>query len=184
MKSRTKQIVLRFNRPTPIWISPTKKLMVTRVGLIPFEGLPAFGYRRISIGERVPNVRRIYPERKLTLNLFRARGEANRPTDMRRALRKIGLKPTVARENPTTHDAWILGLEFVSRHGTKIGAALTALLLFWLKQKNGRRIEIQRRGLKVKVATVLELEKTLKVLKKYDDLEIVLRKAESGPRLA
>lgn len=184
MKSRTKRVVLRFKRPTPIWITPTKKLMVTTLGLIPFDGLPAFGYRRISIGGRSADVRQICPERKLTLNLFRASEEANGPKDVRRALRKIGLKPTVARQNPTTHDVWILGLEFISRHGTEIGAALATLLVSWLKQKSGRHIEIQRHGLKLKVATVRDLEQTLKVLKKYDDLEILLRKAKSAPRRA
>lgn len=179
-----KRVVLKFKQPTPMWITPTKKVMVTTIGLIPFDGLPASGYRRISIGDMVADARQIDPERKLTLNLFRAPGEANGPNDVRRALRKIGLKPTVARENPTTHAVWILGLEFVSRHGTKIGLALTSLFLFWLKQKSGRRIEIHRPGLKLKVATVRELEQTLKVLEKYDDMDIVLRKAKSAPRLA
>ena len=59
-----------------------------------------------------------------------------------------------------------------------------ASLVIWLKRQSGRRIEIQRPGLKLKVATIQELEQTLKVLKKYDDLDIVLKKAESAPRRA
>lgn len=123
--------------------------------------------------------RRIYLERILTLNLYRASGEENGPDDVTRDLRSIGLTPRVLRHNPITDDAWTLALEFVSRHGAKMGAALMGVFVMWLKQKRGRRIEIERHGLKVKVATVRELERTLEALQNYDDVKITVKKARS-----
>jgi hypothetical protein len=64
-------------------------------------------------------------------------------------------------KNPVTYD-WVLVSDFWRDHAKAM--ALGLLLSLWIKQRKGRRIEIQRPDLKVKVTTVRELEKSLAAL--------------------
>src|ERR1039458_4517200 len=99
----------------------------------------------------------INPSRELALHFYRAPGEKNHPDDLRAGLRELGLAPRLIRQNPATHDVWILAVDLTKKYGPAIGAALVTLLSLWLKQTKYRRIEIERPGLKLKVATTRDL---------------------------
>jgi len=115
-------------------------------------------------------------DRELTLHLYHAPGEQNRPDDLRAALRGIGLESGLLRKNPVTHDVWKLVLDLAQNHGqhAAIGAALLGVIKLWLKQTKGRGVEIARPGFKVKAASARELEKTLMALHNYDELAFTL----------
>jgi hypothetical protein len=113
---------------------------------------------------------------ELTLDLYHAGGEPTSPTDIRRELLNLGLEPRLLRRNPDADDVWMLVWELAKNHGT-LAATSTALLgivTLWLKQREGRRIEIERPGLKVKAPNSRELEKILSALHHYDELTIKL----------
>jgi len=117
-------------------------------------------------------------DRELTLNLYRAPGEKNLPDDVCDELRGVGFEPSLLRRNPATHDVWILILDLLQNHGqhAATGATLLGIVALWLKQRKGRRIEIERHGLKVKAPSVRQLEKTLTALHNYDELTLTLNK--------
>jgi hypothetical protein len=127
-------------------------------------------------------VRIIDPNREMTLHFYRAPGEKNRPDDLRAGLHDLGLSPRELRENPATHDVWMLVLDITKNHGPAIGTGLVALLALWLKSTKNRRIEIERPGLRMKVATVRDLEKTLTALHNYDELNLTLNNAKPTKR--
>jgi len=116
----------------------------------------------------------------MTLHLYRAAGEQNRRDDIRDELRAAGIEPGFIRQNPpTTHDVWMVVLDLVQNHGQHVvtGTALLGLLAHWLKQRKGRRVEIERHGLKVKAPSARELKKALMALYDFDRLSLTLNKA-------
>lgn len=119
------------------------------------------------------------PSRELTLHFYHASGERNQPDELRDGLRDLGLVPRLVRQNPaTSHDGLILALDLTQKYGPAVGAALVTLLSLWLKQTKNRRIEIERPGLKVKAATVRDLEKALTALQHYDELNLTLHNSK------
>ena len=118
------------------------------------------------------------PDRGLTLNLYRAAGEKNLPDDVRDELHGLGCEPRLLRRNPATHDVWILVLDLLQNQGAHAvtGTALLAVVALWLKQRKGRRVEIERYGLKVKAPSARELKKALTALHDYDELTFTLNK--------
>lgn len=121
--------------------------------------------------------------RRLILHLYRGSDEKNAADDVQGALHKLGVTPRILRKNPVTDDVWKLVLD----HGqlaTAIGSGLLGVLLQWVKQRTGRRIEIERPGLKVKVSTTRELEHTLAALHNYDEMSLTLNNAKAGKRVA
>jgi hypothetical protein len=119
-------------------------------------------------------------EREITVHLYRAVGEKNRPDDLQAALRNLGLKPRLLRKNPVTDDVWIIVLDLVRNHGQHAitGTALIGLLTLWLKERIGRRIEIERSDIKVKAPTVRDIKKALAALHDYDELSFSLNNAK------
>jgi len=97
------------------------------------------------------------------------------------SLRGIGLEPRLLRKNPVTHDVWRLILDMAQNHGPNavIGTALVSIVTLWLKQRKGRRIEIERAGLKVKASSAGELKKALTALHEYDELTLTLNNGNS-----
>jgi hypothetical protein len=121
-------------------------------------------------------VRLLRLDRMLTLHLYRAPGEENVPNDLRDSTRDIGLEPHLLRQNPSTHDVWALVYDLAQNHGplAVTGTALLGIITIWLKQRKGRRVEIQRHDLKVKAPSARELQKTLNALHNYDELTLTL----------
>jgi len=109
--------------------------------------------------------------------------------DLHGQLRTLGFETPRLQKNPVTYD-WVLVSDFLRDHAKAIGAGLAGLLGLWIKQRKGRRIEIQRADLKAKVTSVRELEKSLAALHQYDRLKVTLnekepdglRKRKSRPR--
>lgn len=99
--------------------------------------------------------------------------------DLYGQLRALGLTTPRRQRNPVTYD-WVLVGDFLRDHAAAMGAALAGLLGLWIKQRKGRRIEIQRSDLKIKVATVRELEKSLAALHQYDRLKVTLNEKDPG----
>jgi hypothetical protein len=120
--------------------------------------------------------RRLDPNRELTINLYRAADEDNQGQDVFRQVKEIDAKALLMRQNPITDDVWIIMSDFVRHKVTHaaMGAGLLGLLAAWLKRREGRGIEIERPGLKVKARTIREIEKTLIALKAYDALNITV----------
>ncbi len=58
------------------------------------------------------------------------------------------------------------------------GTALFGILTLWLKQRKGRRVEIERPGLKVKAPSAHELQKALSALHDYDELTLTLNRGK------
>lgn len=116
----------------------------------------------------------------LDIHLYRAPGERNHGRDVVRAIRDLRLRPDLFRSNPLTEDIWIVTLNFVRDHipHAMAGTGLLGFITLWLKRKNGRGIEMQRKGLKIRTPTSKELEKTLKVLDRYDMLHISINGAK------
>jgi hypothetical protein len=54
------------------------------------------------------------------------------------------------------------------------GTALLSIITDWLKQRKGRRVEIERYDLKVKAPSARELQKALSALHNYDELTLAL----------
>lgn len=124
------------------------------------------------------------PRRMLAIHLYRAPGERNHASEVYKEIRALGLKPTLLQRNPVTDDVWILAFNFIRDHlpHAMAGTGLLGVITLWLKQRNGRGIEIQRRGLKVRASSSKELEKVLKVLDDYDFLDVTLNRAKKEPR--
>jgi len=80
------------------------------------------------------------------------------------------------RQNPATHDVWALVYDLAQHQGplAVTGTALLSIITVWLKQRKGRRVEIQRHDLKVKAPSARELQKTLSALHNYDELTLTL----------
>ncbi len=122
---------------------------------------------------RIPNV-----NGEMTFHLYRAAGEQNRPDDLRNTLCGLGLEPRLSRKNPATSDVWKLVLDLARNPGVT-GTAILGVLALWLKERKGRRIEIERPGLKIKTPNVRELRKALAEIHRYDELTIALNSARS-----
>jgi len=119
---------------------------------------------------------------ELSVLIYSASGEMSRMDDLYGQLRALGLKTPHRQKNPVTHD-WVLVSDFLRDHAAAMGTGLAGLLGLWIKQRKGRRIEIQRPDLKIKVATSRELEKSLAALHQYDRLKLTLNEREpDGPR--
>jgi hypothetical protein len=128
----------------------------------------------------MPTVRVLNVDRALTLHLYRAPDEQNLPDDLRGGLCNIGLEVRVSRQNPATDDIWRLGVDLARHHGqlAATGTALFGILTLWLKQRKGRRVEIERPGLKVKAPSAHELQKALSALHDYDELTLTLNRGK------
>ncbi|MFZ1011440.1 MAG: hypothetical protein WAN65_31680 [Candidatus Sulfotelmatobacter sp.] len=124
----------------------------------------------------MPTVRILRLDRALTLHLYRAPGEENVPKDLRDSAHDIGLEPHLMRQNPATHDVWALVFDLAQHQGplAATGAALLGVITLWLKQRKGRRVEIERHDLKVKAPSARELQKALSALHNYDELTLAL----------
>ncbi|MGA7928105.1 MAG: hypothetical protein WCA20_19215 [Candidatus Sulfotelmatobacter sp.] len=87
------------------------------------------------------------------------------------------------RQNPATHDVWSFRPGTASRpaHGDRAG--LLGVITLWLKQRKGRRVEIERYDLKVKAPNARELQKALSALHNYDELTLALHGGKPPPKL-
>ena len=54
------------------------------------------------------------------------------------------------------------------------GTALLSIITVWLKQRKGRRVEIERHDHKVKAPSARELQKARDALHNYDELTLAL----------
>lgn len=132
----------------------------------------------------MPTVRATRLDRILTLHLHRAPREQNRSQDVEIELRKVSIEPYISRKNPAIHDVWLLTVD-LAQHRAELAAAGTALLgvlTLWLKQRKGRRIEIQRPDLKIKAPNSGELRRTLEALQSYDAVELMLTRKKDARR--
>jgi hypothetical protein len=124
--------------------------------------------------------------RALSVDLYLAAGEERTTAALigfRDDLRRHGVEPRVLKRNPITPgDIGRLFLDVFQKHGEAIGTAILSSLTMWLKQKNGRRIEIERAGLKVKASSAAELKKALDALHGFDEATFTLNKA-APPKL-
>jgi len=119
---------------------------------------------------------------ELNVLIYSTSGEKSRMDELYGQLRALGFRTPLRQKNPVTYD-WVLVSDFLRDHATAMGAGLAGLLGLWIKQRKGRRIEVQRPDLKIKVATVRELEKSLAALHQYDRLKLTLNEREpDGPR--
>ena len=119
---------------------------------------------------------------ELTVLMYSASEEKGRVDDLYRRLRALGFETPRLQKNSVTY-VWVLVSDFLPDHAKAMVAGLAGLLGLWIKQRKGRRIEIQRPDLKVKVTTVRELEKSVAALHQYDRLKVTLNeKAPDGPR--
>jgi len=83
----------------------------------------------------------------LTVLIYSASVEKGSVDDLYWQLRPLGLETPRLQKNPVTYD-WVLVSDFWRDHAKAM--ALGLLLSLWIKQRKGRRIEIQRPDLKVK----------------------------------
>ncbi len=130
----------------------------------------------------MPIIRALNVEREMTFHLYRAAGEQNRPDDLRNSLCSLGLEPRPSRKNPATGDVWKFVLD-LARNPSVTGTAIFGVFALWLKERKGRRIEIERPGLKIKVPNARELRKALAELHEYDKLTLTLNSGGSPKSL-
>src|ERR1700674_1620583 len=126
-----------------------------------------------------PPARSTPPLKSLTLELSCARGERGQQTAIYEELHALGFRAPRLQRNPVTYD-WVLVSDFLREHSGKIALGIMSLVGLWLRQKKGRRIEIQTRGLRVKATTRKELERTLTALHHYDELRLTLNDKGRG----
>ncbi len=127
---------------------------------------------------RMPTVRATRLDRILTLHLYRAPQERNQADDIESDLREISVESYVSRKNPATHDVWRLSLDLAQHRAelAALGTALLSVFTLWLKQRKGRRIEIQRPNLKIKAPSSSELRRVLEALHNYDSIDLMLNR--------
>jgi len=119
------------------------------------------------------------------LILYRAPGEKviQGPEDILEFLRAEGIVQdgAVRARNPITHGHYSFVATLVQNHDAFItlSIALIPAIIAWLKNRKGRRIEIQKGDMKVSAPTEKALAAALKSLAKYEKLTIKISKAES-----
>ncbi|HEY2495652.1 MAG TPA: hypothetical protein VGK24_01175 [Candidatus Angelobacter sp.] len=117
------------------------------------------------------------------LILYRAPSEKiiQGPEDILELLRAEGVvqKGITRARNPITHGHYSFIATLAQNHDALItlSIALIPAVIGWLKNRKGRRIEIQKGDLKVSAPNERVLEIALKALAKYEKFTVVVSKA-------
>ena len=107
--------------------------------------------------------------RGASLVFCRAAGEGLRhPGDVVALLQNEGIKTgTVRARNPITHDQWWIPITALAVAGRPYAKALASVVQTWLKERKGRRIELQYGCCKV-AGTAADAERLLRAIAKHE----------------
>jgi hypothetical protein len=112
------------------------------------------------------------PEHKgrgASLVFYRAAGEGLRhPGDFVALLENEGIKTgTLRARNPITHDQWWIPIAALAMAGRPFAKGLASVVQTWLKERKGRRVELQYGSLKV-AGTPADAERLLRAIAKHE----------------
>jgi len=107
--------------------------------------------------------------RGASLVFYRAASEGLRhPGDVVALLQNEGIKTgTLRARNPITHDQWWIPVTALAMAGRPYGKALASVVQTWLKERKGRRVELQYGSWKV-AGTPADAERLLRAIAKHE----------------
>jgi hypothetical protein len=116
------------------------------------------------------------------LVFYRAAREGIRyPSDLVSLLKGEGVRTGRLRaRNPTTHDQWWIPI--LAAAGAPYARALASVLRTWLKERNGRKVELQNGRVKITAATPAQVERLLSALTKHQTDPAPLHVTKAGRR--
>ena len=120
---------------------------------------------------RVTRVRRLSDsddeEDRPILVFYRAPGEGLLyPGDVVSLLNSEGIQTgTVRARNPITHDQWWIPV--LAAAGAPYVKALASVIRAWLKECNGRKVQVENDRVKISAGTAAEVERLLSALTKH-----------------
>jgi hypothetical protein len=112
--------------------------------------------------------------------------ESNRiePSDLLEPLREQEIEINLLAKNPITDEVWAIIVDLAKNHGqgAVISTTILTLIGLWLKERLGRRIELERGDFKITAPTTKELKKALLTLNEYDKLNLTINNSTSNKR--